>query len=163
MSTTYPQGKYQARILDQGFAKSDVKRTPYYFLQLKPLGRYGDGGELVECQQFERTYAQYLSGDTGAGILKGDMKAIGVEYTDLSQLSLDSPDAINLVGRTIDVVCEYETYQGKLQERWKISRSRKKLSLDTIRALNDQLIAAQGDDNATSEDPPEGADGVVAP
>src|SRR4051812_32970051 len=112
MSATYTHGKYQAEILDQGFDESSAKGTPFFYLQLMVLGRYEEKGELRDCQRYERTYVQYLANDTGVGTLKGDLKALGVEVTDLTQLDPAAPNHVSLIGRKIDVKCELETYQG---------------------------------------------------
>jgi hypothetical protein len=159
MSTTYANGKYEAEILDQGFEESSTKHTPYFFLQLRILGRYDAQDKLQECLNYERTYQQYLANDTGVDILKSDLKALGVEVTDLTQLDPGCPKFINLVGRKIDVVCKLETYQGAQRERWSIYRSRKKLNLDSVRALNDRFGHLLRDGNGQAKPAP----GVAAP
>jgi hypothetical protein len=151
MSTTYTNGKYRAEIREQGFEESPTKGTPYFFLQLTILGRYDAQEQLQECPRYERTYAQYLANDTGVQILKGDLKAIGVEMNDLSQMDPSSPHCINLVGRQIDVVCKLETYQGRERERWTIPRSRKRLDRDAVRALNDRFGHLLRDGNAQAK------------
>jgi hypothetical protein len=159
MSTTYTTGKYQAEILDQGFEESSTKHTPYFFLQLRILGRYDAQDELQECPMYERTYQQYLANDTGVGILKGDLKALGIDVTDLTQLDPGCPKFINLVGRRIDVLCKPETYQGRQRERWSIYRSRKKLNQDSVRALNDRFGHLLRDGNGQANPTP----GVTTP
>jgi hypothetical protein len=139
MSTTYPRGKYQAKVIDQGFEQAASTGTVCFFMQLLVLGRYDEQGNLQECPKFERSYKQYLANETGINILKGDLKSLGVEATDLVQLNLDSQGAISLRDRTIDVVCDHETYKGKVVERWQFPRTRKKLDLDSVRALNDKF------------------------
>src|SRR5262245_18826414 len=139
VSTTYRHGRYRARVLEQGFAESPVKGTPGFFLQLLVLGRYDEQGRPQECPQYERTYTQYLANDTRASILKGDLRAIGVEITDLAQLHPESPNPITLVGREIDVVCEIEARDGRDQERWGIVRSRRRLDTSAIRDLSAQF------------------------
>jgi hypothetical protein len=139
VTTTYSPGNYQAEVLDQGYEESSSKGTPGFFLQLKIRGRYGPDGQLGECPQYERTYIQYIGNEAGVRILKSDLKVLGIEITDLAQLVPGSHDHISLVGRTIDVVCKQETYQGRPRERWSIPRSRKKLDMDAIRSLGDQF------------------------
>src|SRR2546421_449134 len=123
MSTTYDKGKYRAEILDQGFAESPSKGTPYFFLQLRILGRYDADDKLHECPKYERTYCQYLTKDTGVNILMGDLKSLEVQVSDLTQLDPASPNHVRLAGRQIDVVCNLETYQGRQDERWSIRRT----------------------------------------
>jgi hypothetical protein len=137
--TTYDKGKYRAVILGQGFTESGIKGTPAFFLQLKILKRYGADDELVACPEYERTYLQYLGNETGFNILRGDLKAIGVTITDLAQLDPEAANGLQLAGKEIDVECKIEPYNGQPRERWSIPRSRKKLKLDAIRALNDHF------------------------
>jgi hypothetical protein len=139
MSTTYAKGKYQAKVLQQGFEESAAKGTPYFFLQLLILAIYDANGELKECPQYERTYRQYLNTETGVNIFKGDLRTLGVQVSDFSQLDPASPNHVSLVGTVITAGCDVEHYQGKPVERWGILRSGKKLILDAIRALNDQF------------------------
>src|SRR5262249_44247893 len=109
--------------------------------------------------QYERSYVQYLANDTGVEILKGDLRALGVEVGDLTQLDPGSPKGINLAGRKIDVMCRLETYQGSERERWSIHRTRKKLSLDSVRALNDRFGHLLRDGTAQAKAAP----GVTTP
>ncbi len=108
--TTYTTGKYLAEILDQGFEESAAKRTPAFYLQLRILGRYGADGQLEDCPRYERTYRQYLANETGAGILKGDLRSLDVQFNDLSQLEPGTHNHVSLVGRRIDVACEIERH-----------------------------------------------------
>jgi hypothetical protein len=159
MTTTFTNGRYQAEILIQGFEESSTKGTPYFFLHLRILGRYDAQDQLQECPRYERTYVQYLANDTGVEILKGDLKALGIEVTDLTQLDPACPKFINLVSRKIDVVCKFESYRGEQRERWSIHRARKKLHLDSVRALNDRFGHLLRDGNAQAKPAP----GVTTP
>lgn len=135
MSTTYVAGEYQAEVLSQGFAEAGTG-TPFFFLQIKVLGRYDGDGRVQACPQFERTYRQYLKNDAGIAILRGELKAIGVEVSDLIQLSPEIPTSINLTGRTINAFCTTEVYNGQEREKWQLRQPRKKVSLNTIRELS---------------------------
>jgi hypothetical protein len=123
-----------------------------------PRPRYAlikyDGGKLVEGCQHERTYRQYLNTDTGVRILTGDLKTLGVQVTDLTQLDPATPGYVSLAGRKIDVACDLESYQGKQRERWGIPRSRKKLDLSAVRTLNDQFGHLLRDGNAQAKPAP---------
>src|SRR5262245_1317414 len=138
-STTYSKGKYRAEVLEQGLTTSAAKNTPGFYLQLKILKRHDANGGLVDCPQYERTYTQYLANETGINILRGDLKALGVQVTTFAQLDPATPNHVNLVGRQIDVTCELEAYQGKQRERWSIPRTRNTLPPEAVRALDDQF------------------------
>jgi hypothetical protein len=138
MSTTYEPGKYQAKVLDQGFREAGTG-TPGFYLQFKLLGRYDKEGIVQECQQYERTYNQWLMEETGVKILKGDLKILGVEVSDLTKLDLTTPGPISLVNRTIDVYCVHEMPKGRLTERWVLRPPMKKLDQNAIQILNEKF------------------------
>jgi hypothetical protein len=154
MSVTYAKGKYLVEILDQGYEESSTKRTPGFFLQVRVTGRYGPKGDLEECPQLERTYRQYLANDVGVNILRGILKAIDVCVTDLTQLDPEAPNHVSLVGRLIDMICDHESYQGKTRERWDIPRSRKKLDLNGVLALNNKFGHLLKDGNGQAKPSP---------
>src|SRR4051794_8554359 len=101
MTTTYEKGLYQAQILGQGFEASAAKGTPYFFLQIRILGRYDAQGQLQPCPQYERTICQYLGNEVGVTILLAQLRSIGVVVTDLTQLDPATPGHFSLVGRRI--------------------------------------------------------------
>jgi hypothetical protein len=154
MSTTYTKGDYQAEILDHGFDRSQIKGTPAFFMQLRILGRFAANGKLTDCPQYERTYRQYLSTETGFRVLCGDLRTLGLEVASLDQLNLGAPDHINLVGRKITVSCAPEVFNGRQVERWRIARNRAKLDLDAIRALNQKyghILRGGGEDEPVGD------------
>jgi hypothetical protein len=136
---TYEKGVYQAEVVGQGFAESASKGTPYFYLQLLVLARYAADGTPQECPRYERTYEQYLAGETGVIILRAQLRAIGVEVARFEQLDPSAPGHLSLVGRKIDVACDVETYQGKPRERWTIPTPKKKLNREGVRALQDNF------------------------
>src|SRR4051812_38247155 len=119
-ATTYSKGKYRAEVVDQGFEQSSGKGTPCFFLQIRILARYDEQGQAQECPRYERTYRQYLNTETGVNILRGQLKSLDVQVTGLAQLDPGAANHVSLVGRTIDVACELESYRGRQQERWSI-------------------------------------------
>src|SRR6516165_5263358 len=134
-TTTYANGRYLAEILEHGLMQSSAKNTPGFFIQIRILKRYNDKGQPGDCPQYERTIVQYLGHETGIGILKGDLKALGVRVTSFAELDPDVPNHVNLSGRQVDVTCELEPYEGRLRERWSIARPRRRLPSEALKAL----------------------------
>src|SRR5262249_31658181 len=132
-----------------------AKGTACFFLQIKVLARLDADGRQQPCPQYERTYRQYLANDTGVNILRRDLRVLGVEVTDLTQLEPGAANAVTLVGRQIEVSCESEQYQGKPQERWGIPRPQQRLGLDAVRALQDQFAHLLRDGNAQAAPSPD--------
>jgi hypothetical protein len=139
MTTTFSKGKYQAKILAQGYEKSRANETPYFYLQLLIMFRYGADGALQQCPQLERTYKQYVNTEQGVIIFREHLKAWKIDIAGLEQLDPDVPTHLNLVNRTIDVGCDFEHYEGKQRERWGPPRGGTKLGQDALRALNDKF------------------------
>src|SRR5271165_4380810 len=106
MSNTYSKGLYKVKILGQEFLASSAKGTPGFALKIEIIGRHGVDGKLEPCQQYERQYIQWLANDTGVNILKRDLKAIGVQITDLTQLAPSTPNHRSLVGMQVDMSCD---------------------------------------------------------
>jgi hypothetical protein len=165
VAPTYVPGRYKAEVVGQGFERSRLKETPCYCLQLRITGRYDERGDVQDCPRFERTYTQYLANETGVGILRGDLKALGVEVSDLTRLDPGAPDHINLVGRLIEVECGHETFNGQTRERWRIYRPRKKLDLDELAELNARFRQVLGGSpgGASAPTPPDTTSGEDSP
>lgn len=137
-ATTYAAGLYKAEILSQGFGTSARKGTPFFFVQVKILGRYDAQGTLQACPQYERTVRQYLTHEVSINIFKTMLKALQVEVTNLEQLDLEAANPISLVGRQLDLLCQLENFEGRTQEQWSLPL-RKKMDLSAVRALNDRF------------------------
>jgi hypothetical protein len=153
--TTYANGKYLGEVIDQGFEETTKKKAPYFFLQLRILGRYDDGGELQDCPRYERTFKQYVNTETGVSILRGQLDTLGVEAPNLSSLAPGAAGHVSLVGRKIQVTCDHEPYEGKLSERWGIPRPRNNtLPLEDLRGLDDKFGHLFRDDNGKPKPPP---------
>jgi hypothetical protein len=154
MSPTYVPGLYQAEILDHGFESSRVKGTPGFVLRLRILGRLDAQDALHDCPRYERRYTQFLANDTGARILLGDLRALGIELASLLQLDRRTKDHIDLVGRKIRMRCDHENYQGELREKWSIDRPREKVDVDTLRRLSEQFDHLLAGDNVPEKQAP---------
>lgn len=136
MSKILHSGTHRARITGQGYEAALTGNTLFYLLFVL-LFRIDENGQQHPCQGNGR-YQQTLANPAGFGILKADIKALGVDLADLAQLHPDNPDGIKLVGKEIDVVCEVDSYNGYEFPRWTIQR-RKKQPLDAILALQKQF------------------------
>jgi hypothetical protein len=135
MFIPFPPGTYRAEVTGQGFDRSSVKGTRFFYLTLTITHRT-DG---ADCPRGQRTYRQYLANDTGAGILHGDLKALGVEVADITQLEPGTPGHVSLAGRQIEVDCQHELHEGQTWERWRIHRPRGRLDAGEVRELSDRF------------------------
>jgi hypothetical protein len=136
MTHMYEKGIYHARIEDQDFEVSSSTGSARFVLKLGLLGRYNAQDDLEPCPQLQRTYRQTLN-EIGVRILSADLRAMGVEVNDLTQLHPGLDGHISLVGKEVDVTCHHEPYQGRMVERWTIGRRR--LNLGALQALQGQF------------------------
>jgi hypothetical protein len=155
MTATYTTGTYLAEIREQGFEEAGTG-TPYFILVVNILGRYDQQGQLQECPRFERYVRFYLNrdNDTGVNILRGALRTLGVNVQALEQLDPSTTGAIILVGKTIDVACELDTYRGRPVERWSLPRSRNRLQQQAVRTLGDRFNHLLRNGNAATSPGP---------
>jgi hypothetical protein len=146
----YECGKYHARITDYGITEASTG-TQQVFIAFDLIGRFDPAsGQLVGCQPAERTYYKAITPKTIDWVLS-DLKTVGFDKDSLKYLDPEVPGAVNLFGKEIDVVCDHETYNGSLRERWSIQRerNRKKVGHHELSQLDvqfsDQLKKAFGD------------------
>jgi hypothetical protein len=69
---------------------------------------------------------------------------------------------VSLVGRTLDVTCEHDAYQGRTVERWQLRKPRKKLGLDAVGRLADRfghVLRGKGRPASAAADQPTGQAG----
>jgi hypothetical protein len=140
MTTTYVPGRYRAVILEQGFSRA-LTDSRYFYLLFRITGRYRDDGVLEECPQYERDYRQYLTTQIGVRILRGDLETLGVQVTTFEQLDPNLDGHVCLAGREVDVTCRHEAFNGRVRERWTITRTTPRLDLADLRELDSQFGA----------------------
>jgi|SRR5579864_1935783 len=155
------QGKYRGKIRDYGvFHSTAGNQHPTVFVTFETIGQYDPStGQIVECPRVTRTYNKAITPNTIDWLLS-DLKAIGYDRDSFTYLDPEVPGAVNLFGRELDVVCEHESYEGAVRERWSIYRepSRKKLAPEELAQLDAQyaprLKKASGNDTSVAAPAP---------
>lgn len=135
-------GKYRGRITDYGVTQSLAgQKLPTVFVTFELVGRYDpETGEVEPCSPESRTYFKSISPRTIDWLL-ADLKTIGFDKPGLEYLDPEAPDAADLFGREIDIVCQHETYDGRDRERWSIhrERTREKINRQSLARLDAQF------------------------
>jgi hypothetical protein len=132
--------KFRGRIKDYGVTQSKVgQQHATVYVDFNVIGQYDPAtGELLPCE--ETTTGTYYKAITPKTIewLAADLKAIGYDRPGLEYLDPETPGAVNLFDREIDVDCQQETYQGQTRNRWSIHRdqAREKLGRDDLARLD---------------------------
>jgi hypothetical protein len=93
-------------IIGQGFGESHEKKTPFFYLTIKP----GD---------YERTITFYLKSEKGAARMRAALEAAGLPlFDEFSELDLNNEQHLSFVGLEITCVCSHETSNGKTYDQW---------------------------------------------
>jgi hypothetical protein len=117
-------------------------------LRIFPIGKYDiDRPEAgpIECSHDQRTIFFPMTAKNAAFVLE-DMRAIGLpEDASLSELHQEHPMQFKL-SEEFDALCAHEDYEGKQQERWKISRQRAARPAGDLQAMKnlDTLLGLSG-------------------
>src|SRR4051812_30196758 len=133
--------KYRGAVRDYGVFKSPVGQQHLtVFVSFEVTGRYDPStGELEPCSPETRTYEKAVTPKTVDWVLS-DLKVIGYDKDGFKYLDPEAPGSVNLFGKEIDVVCEHETYEGSVRERWSIYRepARKRVAPGDLEQLDAQ-------------------------
>jgi hypothetical protein len=119
MSAYYQPGDYLCKIVNQGFAESKDKKTPYLFLVVRPVAQYGmsDEGEQeypVEMQ-YDRTVSLWLTDKTVERTAERlcEIGWAGADWNDLA------PGGVcDLTGTELRLTCVHELYNNEPREKW---------------------------------------------
>ena len=116
----FDQGRYVVGCIEQGFAKSKNKGTPYFFIKFQPKGMIGAQGPqapLIPCAAHTRELQFYLVGGA-AEISIGKLRALG--WNGQSFAELEPGGAFSFVNCELEVICTHEEYDGKWRDKWDV-------------------------------------------
>lgn len=119
----FQPGRYWARITDQQLGYNN-KGNKQLVLRFELIGRINPSdpeGELLPCDQFERTIFRVINENTLVYVLD-DLEILGFDGESWAQLDLSHAEACDLRGQELAVSCTHEQYAGNAVERWGISR-----------------------------------------
>ena len=140
----YDAGRYCGKIVDYGVYRSEFgQQHPTAFVMFTLIGKYGEAnGGLIECPNEVREYRKAITAKTVRWLLS-DLKSIGFDGPGFANFDPESPGAVNLFGREIDISCDLETYEGEVREQWSIYREpkRAKVAHDVLAQLDAQFAA----------------------
>lgn len=130
MSTYYPQGFYQMEVTEQRLGKSS-NGNPQWMVRGNIQQRIHDDGSTEPVERnYDRTIYRVITDKTIEYLLE-DLSALGCPGIEkYEQLDQDHPQAWDIRGQWIEVVCTYNTYQGNQREQWNIKRDREATALE---------------------------------
>ncbi len=118
MTTYYEPGRYACRVIAQGFGESKKKKTPYFFLAVKPIGLRDPAdpdGRLLGCADYPREVQLYIS-DAAAQYTIERLRLLG--YRGDSFRDLEPGGSFSLVDSEIELECKHETNDGETYDRF---------------------------------------------
>jgi hypothetical protein len=122
----YPEGAYVGEIMKQGFGETS-NGNPQFFITCQVIG-YPDKNNpdnLVpfpsNVKSYERTIFRVINEKTIDFAIE-DLQQLGFEGTSFRELDPSSPNHQSFVGNMVDLYCKHESYEGKVNERWQLSR-----------------------------------------
>ena len=125
MAATYMPGRFWGKVTAQALGESKQKKTPQFALQFSIMGRIDPAnpeGELLPSDQSERTVYLYIT-DKTIDFVTRDLERLGFHGDSFSDLDPRSPGFHDFTGAETGLLCEHETYEGKVHEKWSLARS----------------------------------------
>lgn len=124
MSTKFLQGEYVATITTWGLGESRHKKTPEFTIRFRPIGKVNPNdpeGDLIQCPDDERSLYRYITQKT-IDFFREDLEYLGYDKESFKYLNPDVSGAHDFSGKQINVRCDYEEFEGKTREKWKLVR-----------------------------------------
>ena len=117
---TYEEGHYIVRVIGQGFGElPNEKRTPYFFIQVEPIGMVNPAdptGALFGCEAYARTVNLYLT-EKAIDFSLQRLYRLGWQGQSFVDLDGDSP-VHSFAGQQIELVCRHDHSGGKTYDNW---------------------------------------------
>ena len=106
----YQPGMFKCKVVEQGFAESKVKATPYFWIRFVPVAT--PDGPCTE--QYEREIEMYLTEKTVDRQIDR-LRSMGWQGNEFKDLE---PGGFTLKGVTVKLVCRHEQVDSAVYERW---------------------------------------------
>ena len=116
---TYDTGKYLCEVIGQGFGElPNEKKTPYFFLEVKPLGLINPSdpdGALLYCDDFPRTANMFLT-EAATPYTIDRLRSLGWNGTSFKDI--EPTGSHSFAGQRIELVCTHDTKGDKTYDRF---------------------------------------------
>lgn len=123
MTAYYKTGLHTGECIGQFMGQSESgKKTPYFALKFNILARVENEQEYP-VDPGERTVYLYLS-EAALDMSVDVLSHLGYDKDSLKFLDPSQQGFFNFAGKTCDLWCKIEEYQGKEKEKWSVSMPR---------------------------------------
>lgn len=130
----YEKAAYVGRITAQAMGETGTGK-PQFVLRFLVLGRVNPldpQGELLACEQYERTMYRVIT-DKTIEYLTEDLEKLGFQGESFKDLDPASPTCHSFVGSEHEFYCNHEANQeGGLREKWGLARGASALEVKAL-------------------------------
>jgi hypothetical protein len=138
MPTSFDEGRYRVRVVNQRFCKSRVKETLGFVLDFRPLCRL-DQPE-VPLKSLLREVTLWITENTVKRVLH-QLHQLGYAGMDLKGVDPDSENFHDFRDVDTDLTCTHEPGdKGEMYERWSFEEAKQNLSDKTLLRHFDRLL-----------------------
>ena len=135
--TTFSEGRYQVRIVNQCYTKSPEKGTPGFTLTFRVLRNVDEPEATVKT--FQRSTTWWLTKKTVKRFLH-DLHVLGYAGADIKDVDPDTPNFHDFRDQEVELTCEHEKTPAGVFEQWglpnsKLVRLQDKSQLDELNRL----------------------------
>lgn len=121
MPAYYAPGEYIGEVVDQGINQAKTG-TYQFFVRFAVVAKVDpslpEGANAIGVDNnYERTLFRAISEKTSER-LAHDLRQLGFNGDQWSDLDPRAADAWNLIGSDVRVICRHEVYNGENRERW---------------------------------------------
>lgn len=114
----FNQGVYVCEITNQGFDESKEKKTPYFWLEVRPLGQVNPEdpeGQLWGCEDFLRSVSLWL---TEKCVERSRDRLMGLGWDGNRWQDLEPGGPCSFAGKELRLQCTHEQNGDKVYEKW---------------------------------------------
>jgi hypothetical protein len=120
----YSVGRYWGKITQQALGESKEKKTPFFAIRFIVTGKVDPAdpqGDLIACEQYERTLNMYLTEGTIEFVTR-DLEKLGFQGDSFKYLDPSTPGFHDFTGVEGAFYCSHEEYEGKAREKWSLAK-----------------------------------------
>jgi hypothetical protein len=139
MATTFDEGRYRVRILNQRFTESKMKKTLGFVLDFRVVCRLDQPESAVKS--YQRDVTLWITEKTVKRVLH-QLRELGYQGTELTGVDPDNAEGFHSFrDLEIELMCSHEPNErGELYEQWSFETSKQNLTDKTLLRQFDRLL-----------------------
>lgn len=141
----YSEGIYRVRVIGQGFAESSAKKTPFFFLQVMPLGIVDveDPDRLITPvdSKYDRLIKLWVNSTDNVERSVDKLFTLCQWNGDggFRQLDPDTPNYTSFTGVEFEAICSHSQDGDKVYENWDLPGGGSQSQIENAKGLSRKL------------------------